>query len=431
MRCPGRELCPDGPLEVGATVRLPGIARTLRAVARDGRAGFYGGEFGAGLLELGAGHFSPGDLDADAAQWREPLALSVVGPPTLDGAPALAGLSHLGRRGGGRAGRARHRPRRPGVGRTCWSRPGAPLGTTGPTRSTTAPTVGAAATTNGCPGGGAGRGRPGRPAGRRRPVDGAGARVARFGDGDTTHLCACDADGLGVSLTQSNALDFGSHLVEPATGVFLHNRGVGLLAGRGTPGRGGAGPAPAAHAVPDVGDRAGRRADASRRRDGRRRPAADHQPAVGPPAAHRPGPGHRHQRAPAGARRTGRRALPAVVGRRPQGPRRGRRARRRGARDSRPGGMCPRHQRVRPGRRRLRADHRRRARRRRRSWPGRRLGPAQPRRRGAWADERPGAGARTHRARRCASRRWPSRSPTPSRCAWRAGGSSGPASSSR
>ncbi len=52
--------------------------------------------------------------------------------------------------------------------------------------------------------------------------------MARVGDGDTTHLCALDADGLGISLTQSNALDFGSHLIEPATGVFLHNRGVGF-----------------------------------------------------------------------------------------------------------------------------------------------------------------------------------------------------------
>ena len=52
--------------------------------------------------------------------------------------------------------------------------------------------------------------------------------MARVGDGDTTHLCAMDGDGLGISLTQSNALDFGSHLVEPSTGVFLHNRGVGF-----------------------------------------------------------------------------------------------------------------------------------------------------------------------------------------------------------
>ncbi len=62
-----------------------------------------------------------------------------------------------------------------------------------------------------------------------------GARVVRLGDGDTTHLCALDADGLGISLTQSNALDFGSHLVEPSTGVFLHNRGVGFSLVEGHP----------------------------------------------------------------------------------------------------------------------------------------------------------------------------------------------------
>ena len=50
----------------------------------------------------------------------------------------------------------------------------------------------------------------------------------RVADGDTTHLCAVDADGLGISLTQSNALDFGSHLVAGSTGIFLHNRGVGF-----------------------------------------------------------------------------------------------------------------------------------------------------------------------------------------------------------
>src|SRR5262249_33291976 len=43
----------------GALVRRPGVGRALRAVARDGRTGFYGGEFGAGLLALGAGEYSP------------------------------------------------------------------------------------------------------------------------------------------------------------------------------------------------------------------------------------------------------------------------------------------------------------------------------------------------------------------------------------
>ena len=55
------------------------------------------------------------------------------------------------------------------------------------------------------------------------------------GDGDTTHLCAVDASGLGVSLTQSNALDFGSHLVAGSTGIFLHNRGVGFSLVEGHP----------------------------------------------------------------------------------------------------------------------------------------------------------------------------------------------------
>jgi gamma-glutamyltranspeptidase / glutathione hydrolase len=54
------------------------------------------------------------------------------------------------------------------------------------------------------------------------------AAIPRLGEGDTTHLCAIDADGLGISLTQSNALDFGSHLVAGSTGIFLHNRGVGF-----------------------------------------------------------------------------------------------------------------------------------------------------------------------------------------------------------
>ena len=40
----------------------------------------------------------------------------------------------------------------------------------------------------------------------RRGRGRSGPDVARLGDGDTTHLCAMDGDGLGISLTQSNAL---------------------------------------------------------------------------------------------------------------------------------------------------------------------------------------------------------------------------------
>ena len=71
-----------------------------------------------------------------------------------------------------------------------------------------------------------------------------GPAVTRLADGDTTHLCAMDADGLGISLTQSNALDFGSHLIEPSTGVFLHNRGVGFSLVEGHPAKVGPGRRP-------------------------------------------------------------------------------------------------------------------------------------------------------------------------------------------
>jgi gamma-glutamyltranspeptidase/glutathione hydrolase len=46
--------------------------------------------------------------------------------------------------------------------------------------------------------------------------------------GDTMFLATADGNGMGVGLIQSNAADFGAHLVEPRTGIFLHNRGIGF-----------------------------------------------------------------------------------------------------------------------------------------------------------------------------------------------------------
>ena len=70
------------------------------------------------------------------------------------------------------------------------------------------------------------------------------------GSGDTTYLCVVDGDRLAVSLIQSNAAGFGSWLVEPATGINLHNRGLGFSAGARPPGRVRAGPPAAPHAEP-------------------------------------------------------------------------------------------------------------------------------------------------------------------------------------
>ena len=54
-------------------------------------------------------------------------------------------------------------------------------------------------------------------------------------DGDTTYLCTVDDQRMGVSLINSNASGFGSWLVEPSTGINLHNRGLGFSLEEGHP----------------------------------------------------------------------------------------------------------------------------------------------------------------------------------------------------
>ena len=60
-------------------------------------------------------------------------------------------------------------------------------------------------------------------------------RTAPAFDGDTTYLCVVDDQRMGVSLIQSNASNFGSWLVEPSTGINLHNRGLGFSLEQGHP----------------------------------------------------------------------------------------------------------------------------------------------------------------------------------------------------
>ncbi len=224
-----RELCPGGPLRPDQRVQLPGIARSLRAIAKDGRDGFYGGEFGRELIEVGEGIYTPSDLEHSAADWCEPLRLRVwehdlwTVPPPSQGYLTLASAfvaEHLG---------IGSDPSDPSWAHLVieasravgYDRPSVLYdGADGRALLAHERLLAAAA-----------RIRPDRAAPsdvRSAETDGAGASLPRIGDGDTTHLCAIDADGLGISLTQSNALDFGSHLVAGSTGIFLHNRGVGL-----------------------------------------------------------------------------------------------------------------------------------------------------------------------------------------------------------
>jgi gamma-glutamyltranspeptidase / glutathione hydrolase len=226
-----QELCPHGPVGLQEIVRLPALARTLRAVADGGRSAFYEGEFGHTLTELGGGVYAPEDFEADLAQWCDPVRLRVWDhdlwsvPPPSQGYLTLAsswiaehvGLgtdpsdpmwAHLIVEASRAAGHDRPNVLFDGAD-------GAALLDEGRLAEAAARI-------------GRERSAPSDVAAILAAETAAGAGIRRIADGDTTHLCAIDADGLGISLTQSNALDFGSHLIAGPTGIFLHNRGVGF-----------------------------------------------------------------------------------------------------------------------------------------------------------------------------------------------------------
>ncbi len=212
----------------GAVVRRPGAGRALRAIAESGRDGFYGGEFGAGLLALGAGLYSEDDLGVSQAEWVAPLTTEAFGVELHTIGPNSQGYLTLG---------------------------GAIIADTldlpdDPDDERWAHLLIEAAKLAGYD----------RPDVLHEHADGValldmiGARAGRLdaeraanyavatGPGDTTYLCTAEADGLAVSLIQSNASGFGSWLAEPNTGINLHNRGLGfnLVEGHGAefgPGR--------------------------------------------------------------------------------------------------------------------------------------------------------------------------------------------------
>jgi gamma-glutamyltranspeptidase/glutathione hydrolase len=212
-----------GKLPTGTLIRRPGVAAALEAVAAEGRAGFYLGPFGDGLVRLGHGLFTRGDLARGQADWVEPLALDVWGhtvhvppPPsqaylTLATAAVAAGLpvpddpgdpawAHL----------LAESARAVGVDRDAVLHDEAD----GPALLDAA-----------------------RLDARRAAVDADHrAEVAPpAAGGGTTMACAVDGDRMGVALIQSNASGWGAHIVEPATGVFLHDRGVGFSLAPGHP----------------------------------------------------------------------------------------------------------------------------------------------------------------------------------------------------
>ncbi|HET9441677.1 MAG TPA: gamma-glutamyltransferase, partial [Acidimicrobiales bacterium] len=226
---------PDFPrgaaLRAGAVMRRPGVARALESIARDGRAGFYEGAFGEGLLAVGGGEggeFTAADLAAPQAEWVGGLALDAWGrrlwtvPPNSQGYLTLAGAALAG---------SLPLPRDPAA--DLWPHllveAAAAAGSDRPAvlheradglRLLAPERLAAQRATIGLERAGAAAGVPASATGHL---------------GDTAYLCAADGSGLGVSLIQSNYTGFGSMLVVPGLGVFLHNRGAGFSLEAGHP----------------------------------------------------------------------------------------------------------------------------------------------------------------------------------------------------
>lgn len=227
---------PDGALPpIGAVLRNRPLAATLRAIAEGGPAAFYEGRIGetlARFVEAEGGHLRVADFRAHTLEWLDPIALDLAGgrrvhamPPNSQGMVQLQMLGMLESRDVARLGHNTadylhtliETKRLAFADRDRWVAD--PSVSDVPLDRLLAPDylaqraalIGTAAAEDVSHGFG-------------DPI----RTEQASGDGDTVYLMAVDADGNAVSWIQSLFSSWGSGLVEPETGIVLHNRGGGF-----------------------------------------------------------------------------------------------------------------------------------------------------------------------------------------------------------
>ncbi|MFZ0666841.1 MAG: gamma-glutamyltransferase [Acidimicrobiales bacterium] len=216
--------CPelnDPPIKSGHIVRRRGVASAIRAVVDHGRDGFYKGDFGESLIEMGKGEYAGDDMDRNLADWVEPLKARAWGhdlwtvPPNSQGYLAILGSLI-----------AEGLPLPSDSDDPLWAHfliESARVAAFDRTdrlfeNADVRPLFDETEVEK-----------------RRHLID--PDRRSKLGSaskqGDTMYMCAVDGQGIGVSLIQSNASGFGCLVFEPKTGIGLHNRGIGfsLVAG--------------------------------------------------------------------------------------------------------------------------------------------------------------------------------------------------------
>lgn len=215
------EIYAQGPPRVGDRIVRPFLATTLQDVASGARDAFYGGDFGRALVAIPGIAITEEDLAVVQADWAEPAGRRIAGldawtaPPNSQGHITLAALRIFEMLD------APDDPDHPlfqhllieAYRAAAWDR--AEVTTDPRTAPASADTLLDDA----------------RLAPRAETISTDGVvtwPATQPAPSGTAYMCAVDADGLAVSLIQSNYHGIGSGVCAGATGVWLHNRGGGF-----------------------------------------------------------------------------------------------------------------------------------------------------------------------------------------------------------
>ena len=213
----------------GELFRNPAAARTLQLIADSAAEEFYRGEIGVAMAAHAAatgGLLTKDDLARYASTWVQPIRTGYRGydvwelPPNGQGIAALLALAILD-----------------GVDVSAMPAPQRRHWQIEAMKLAFADAHAYVADPDAAPVPVAGLLSPGY-AQRRRTLIGETAALpgpGRPAQGGTVYLCAADADGLMVSLIQSNYMGFGSYVAVPGYGFGLQNRGVGFSLSPGHP----------------------------------------------------------------------------------------------------------------------------------------------------------------------------------------------------
>ena len=204
----------------GDLFRQPLLAATLRTVADGGRDAYYGGSIGAEIaqaIQSAGGVMTADDIAAHTGDWVEPISIAyrdvevATMPPNSQGITALMALNVLSTLDWPMDGPAARLHAQIEAVKVAWSERDRCLAD--PERRLADP---ADLLSDAHARGLASRLSPDR-AQRHTPTNPPG--------GGTVYLCAADADGMLVSLIESNYMGFGSGVMGGSTGIMLQNRG--------------------------------------------------------------------------------------------------------------------------------------------------------------------------------------------------------------